>query len=73
MDLPVFTFSCVTAPSPSTLIVSEYFCFSKLAVIVWLELTDMVNGLSKDSIPDQPLNTYSDSGVAVIVTEVPDS
>ena len=73
MDFPVSMISSFTIPSPSILIEREYFLFSKFAVIVWSEFIVIVNGFSFDSMPDQPVKTYSLSGVAVIVTLEPDS
>ena len=44
-----------------------------MAVIVRLELAVTVSGLSVDSVPVYPVKRYSASGVAVIVSEVPEA
>ncbi len=71
--MPVFITSSDTVPSPITLTDNWYFFFSKFAVICWFELIVTVKGLSVDSDPVHPINTYSESGVAVIVTVDPES
>jgi hypothetical protein len=73
VDFPVLTISSFTVPSPSTFIVSGYFRFSKLAVIVRFELTVIVRGFSAEDVPVHPVKRYSASGVAVIVSVDPDA
>ena len=71
MFLPVFIISSLTSPSPLIFILRANLSFENWALIVWSELTSIVNGFWVEPF-DQPEKIKPWLGVAVKVIVDPD-